>query len=238
MTDHTGEEHERDREQGERRSERELELLAIIEQFVSAHRAGQEPRLSTYLRRYPDYSDELTAYVSAYLADPGVTDGLENSRVPRLPLSAGAQRALDHLFADSAMVQPAGTLQHVAEHSAPYRATPTLAALAQQRGLAPAKLAAAADLAPEVIAWLDTSCLPREAYPPALVARLSGALGVPRAVVLDALASREVKPPSGSAIAPASADGAPAVRTLLTTHTALSPEQRSRWRALLDTTEC
>lgn len=89
---------------------REAELHAIEEQFLSEYRAGVHPRLSTYLRRYPDYSAELAAFIAITFnpdnqsSAPLVVneDEVEDDaqfRDHRAALSSGTRRALEDIFA-------------------------------------------------------------------------------------------------------------------------------------------
>lgn len=71
------------------------ELLRITAEYAAAARAGQAPRISDYVRRYPQYARELIAYAltfSAVAADQPATD-----EHPAAALSPAAQRALAYV---------------------------------------------------------------------------------------------------------------------------------------------
>jgi hypothetical protein len=76
----------------------ELELLAIAEQFATEHAAGANPRLAEYLRRYPEHAAELTAFVTAPLA--------EDARLAGAVLSPGTLRALARIFSSATHGEP------------------------------------------------------------------------------------------------------------------------------------
>lgn len=87
---------------------REAELHAIEEQFLSEHRAGVHPRLSTYLRRYPDYSAELAAFIAITFNPDNQSSATlvvnedevdAQFRDHRAALSSGTRRALEDIFA-------------------------------------------------------------------------------------------------------------------------------------------
>lgn len=106
---------------------RELELRAIEEQFLAEQRAGLDPRLATYLQRYPDYGAELAAFIArTFVPDSQVGGALlfaDESATPsheqRVALSSGTRRALDEIFG-----YDTGTTirdqARVAERHAPY----------------------------------------------------------------------------------------------------------------------
>ncbi|MGZ3674016.1 MAG: hypothetical protein ACXWQR_00685 [Ktedonobacterales bacterium] len=108
---------------------RELELRAIEEQILAEQRAGLNPRLSTYLQRYPDYGSELAAFIAlTFVPDSRVGGALlfadeSASATPlhehRIALSSGTRRALDEIFGcDTGKTMP--DQARVAERHAPY----------------------------------------------------------------------------------------------------------------------
>jgi hypothetical protein len=196
----------------------ELEVLALAEQFAAELRAGRQPRLSAYLERYPQYAAQLTDFVAELLAD-------EPEAAPRsapTSLAPGTVRALDILFAPEATDEQAH-LARVAEQPATYSAGRGLLAAAHAKGISTDALAAATDLSPQLLSLLDTKALAGAEVPPALVARLGGALGLPPTQIKGLLRRAE-----------APALPAEGLRELLTTHPSLRDEQRARWRRALD----
>jgi hypothetical protein len=195
----------------------ELEVLALAEQFAAELRAGRAPRLSAYLERYPQYAAQLTDFAADLLADePEAAPGSAPSA-----LAPGTVRALDILFAAEATDEQAH-LARVAEQPAEYVAGRGLLAAAHAKGISTHALAAATDLSPQLLSLLDTKTVAGTEVPPALVARLGGALGLPPTQVKGLLRQAE-----------APALPAEGLRELLTTHPSLRDEQRARWRRAL-----
>jgi len=195
----------------------ELEVLALAEQFAAELRAGRAPRLSAYLERYPQYAAQLTDFAADLLADePEAAPGSAPSA-----LAPGTVRALDILFAAEATDEQAH-LARVAEQPAEYVAGRGLLAAAHAKGISTHALAAATDLSPQLLSLLDTKTVAGTEVPPALVARLGGALGLPPTQVKGLLRRAE-----------APALPAEGLRELLTTHPSLRDEQRARWRRAL-----
>lgn len=117
----------RDKSQTQMRaSARQAELHALEEQFLSEQRAGSHPRLSTYVRHYPDFGAELAAFIAlAFIPDSqaGVLlladDGDVAPRDLRATLSPGTQRALEEIFGSDEGETISGRSQ-VAERRAGY----------------------------------------------------------------------------------------------------------------------
>ena len=195
----------------------ELEVLALAEQFAAELRAGRAPRLSAYLERYPQYAAQLTDFAADLLADePEAAPGSAPTA-----LAPGTVRALDILFAAEATDEQTH-LARVAEQPAEYVAGRGLLAAAHAKGISTHALAAATDLSPQLLSLLDTKTVTGAEVPPALVARLGGALGLPPTQVKGLLRRAE-----------APALPAEGLRELLTTHPSLRDEQRAHWRRAL-----
>ena len=195
----------------------ELEVLALAEQFAAELRAGRAPHLSAYLERYPQYAAQLTDFAADLLADePEAAPGSAPTA-----LAPGTVRALDILFAAEATDEQTH-LARVAEQPAEYVAGRGLLAAAHAKGISTHALAAATDLSPQLLSLLDTKTVAGTEVPPALVARLGGALGLPPTQVKGLLRRAEAPP--------LPAEG---LRELLTTHPSLRDEQRARWRRAL-----
>ena len=223
---------------------RELELLAVLDHFAHEVDAGAEPRLATYLERYPQFAAELAEFASGYLVDARLPDaesveiaGLEASRVKPGELSAGSRRALASLFPDSAshgyraLSMPSNAvppseesgLRAVAEQPGEYMTSRAgLVALAARRGLSLEELARLTDLPVEALLWLDARNAANA--PDALIERLADALGIEPLAVRTAMSSGGDAMPALSGVELAEA---------LLTHPALAAEQRGRWTNLL-----
>src|SRR5215831_10291006 len=71
---------------------REEEIMRITAQFVAEQEAGLHPRLEDYARRYPQYVDEITDFVTYYYA---MEVGLPTDTTSVPSLSAGSRAALN-----------------------------------------------------------------------------------------------------------------------------------------------
>src|SRR5581483_4232343 len=69
----------------------EEEIMRITAEFVAEQEAGRRPRLEEYVRRYPQYVDEITDFVTYYYA---VEVGLPTDTTSVPSLSAGSRAAL------------------------------------------------------------------------------------------------------------------------------------------------
>jgi hypothetical protein len=79
----------------------DLEVLAITEEYVAAYRAGQRPRLSDFVVRYPAHAVALADFAAHFLPDEAQGEAeppAEDEPASARPLSAGTRRALDALF--------------------------------------------------------------------------------------------------------------------------------------------
>ncbi|HEX8732594.1 MAG TPA: hypothetical protein VF725_11115 [Ktedonobacterales bacterium] len=99
----------------------DLDALAVQERFLEEWRAGKRPRLSAYLRRYPQHAAALAALVAALPPDTlagTAQEPLAESFPERLWTGAGVARALAEIFGP----EPAGhEAPRVAEERAPYQ---------------------------------------------------------------------------------------------------------------------
>jgi len=87
------------------RDERALDVraLAIQQQLLDQWSAGQRPRLSAYVRRYPEYAGMLADFFATMPpeAQPVAAEALTASFPERLWTGVGVGRALGKIFAAS-----------------------------------------------------------------------------------------------------------------------------------------
>lgn len=181
-------------------SERELELFAIEEQFAGACRSGARPRLTTYLRRYPQYADELIAFASAFLPESALhpEDTGSAHEKPEAPaLSPGTRRALDAIFASMNTLTQADGLLLVAEQRTAYTTAQQaqqaqsvgLAALAHAQGISLDELAHTLGLSADELAELArVAAQTPDELSQSMVHRLAKALGVSDEEAIQSLA--------------------------------------------------
>lgn len=198
---------------------REEAVMRITAQFVAEQEAGQRPRLEEYARRYPQYVDEITDFVTYYYA---VETGLPADTASMPSLSPSSRAALDRAW------ERVGALP-VTEASA-------LSALARRQRCSLSQLASALDLSVDIVEQLarrqlDPATLPRE-----LLQRLASVLAQSISVVRQALGILD--PPSTSTLAEARAtyNLAPrqSFRAAILASSLLSVEQKVLWQAALE----
>lgn len=187
-----------------------IELLALEEQFVAAHRVGHPARLADYIRRYLAYASELTEFAARFLSAPEEASGEEETDTgsEQERLSPGAARARDALFGGRrraeggpAEVDEETSMRLVAEAPIPYGAPSDgppdgLLALARRRGLSLRELARRAELTPDLLRWMDAAGFDDTEMPEPLVEDLAAALGATRLEVVRALGPKSDAPRS------------------------------------------
>ncbi|HEU5383954.1 MAG TPA: hypothetical protein VFV38_51830 [Ktedonobacteraceae bacterium] len=198
---------------------REEAVMRITAQFVAEQEAGQRPRLEEYARRYPQYVDEITDFVTYYYA---VETGLPADTASMPSLSPSSRAALDRAW------ERVGALP-VTEASA-------LSALARRQRCSLSQLASALDLSVDIVEQLarrqfDPATLPRE-----LLQRLASVLAQSISVVRQALGILD--PPSTSTLAEARATynltSRQSFRAAILASSLLSGEQKVLWQAALE----
>lgn len=220
---------------------RELELLAVLDRFAREVEDGTEPRLSTYLRTYPQFAAELTDFASGYVVDAqlaavaAAADAGEVRSGQAHELSAGSRRALAALFPEVAsggqhapakappahLMGETGGLRLVAERRGDYTASRQgLVGLAAQHGVSLDQLAALVDLPVDALLWLDAQGM--ESLPNAAQEFIAGALDIGLDAVKDAALTRGAPSPSATELAGG-----------LLAQPGLTAEQRKHWAKLL-----
>lgn len=202
---------------------REQEVMRITAQFVAEQEAGLHPRLEHYVRKYPQYIDEITDFVTYYYA---MEVGLPTDTTSVPSLSAGSRAALKLAWERINTPLPAEAV--------------TLALLAQRQRCSFLRLAALLDLSTDIVErlaerQLDTTTVPRE-----VLQRLAGALGQSLSVVRQALGLPDVSATPVVAetrapyAVPSPRPDLPSFRATLLASQQLSRAQKKRWLALLE----
>ncbi len=96
-----------------------LDAMAVVDAFAEAWERGEVPRLSEWLRRYPEHAEALADYAAAFLSEQGTNSedaGTEEG------LSQGTQRALDMIARAGFSGWPPHQLPRVAEAPSGYEA--------------------------------------------------------------------------------------------------------------------
>ncbi len=129
----------------------EEDVLHITAQYVAEVQAGQQPRLSDYLVRYPHYADAITDFVTYYHA---VEEDLPVEYLsPRQdsPFTAASVGELPQLSETSrAALQRAW--KHIEQHERmPTNLDTTLLTIASKQGLSMSQLAAKIGLSSDIV---------------------------------------------------------------------------------------
>jgi hypothetical protein len=154
---------------------REEEIMRITAQFVAEQEAGQRPRLEDYARRYPQYVDEITDFVTYYYA---MEAGLPTDTASVPSLSAGSRAALELAWERIDTPFASSTL--------------TLATLARRKHYSLARLASILNLSVDLVEQLARRQLDPATLPGELLQRLARALSQSLGVVRQALGLPEM----------------------------------------------
>jgi len=199
----------------------EEEIMRITAEFVAEQEAGRRPRLEEYVRRYPQYVDEIADFVTYYYA---VEAGLPTDTTSVPSLSAGSRAALD--LAWERVTEP------LAENSL------TVATLARRRRYTLTRLAVVLDLSEDIVTQLARRQIEPETIPHEVLLRMSRALSQSMNIVRQALGLPEL--PSTPFLAEGRAvyhSGLPSFREALFASQQLSAAQKERWQAVLASEE-
>lgn len=200
----------------------EEEIMRIIAQFVAEQEAGRRPRLEEYVRRYPQYVDEIADFVTYYYA---VEAGLPTDTTSVPSLTAGSRAALDLAWGRVNTPLPGESV--------------TLAGLAARQRYSLARLATVLDLSVDIVERLaggqiDPNTIPRE-----VLLRLTRVLSQSIGMVRQALGLFDV--PSTPMLAEERASYAlspqsslPSFREAIAASSQLSLTQKKNWQALLE----
>ncbi len=196
-------------------------LWLITEQFVAALEAGQQPRLTDYVRRYPQYAHELVDFVTYY---HGMEASLPQRSTALLEAHVDWQLALDQAW-EKVTASPFDE--------------PPLLALARQRGCPLPQLATALNLSMDIIVQLVYGQFDPATLPAELLQRLAHVLAQSLNQVGEALgASGPAKP---HLLAEERSDyllpPLPTFRQTLLDSEELSSAQRTHWLEILDRTK-
>lgn len=201
---------------------REREIKRITAQFVAEQEEGLQPRLEDYARKYPQYVDEITDFVTYYYA---MEVGLPTDTTSVPSLSAGSRAALKLAWERVNTPLPAEAV--------------TLEMLARRQRYSFTRLATLLDLSVDIVEQLAGCQLDPCTIPHEILLRLTGVLGQPPGVVRRALGLPEIS--STPAVAEARAsyvvspqNGLPSFRAVLTASEQLASAQKNRWLTLLD----
>lgn len=198
---------------------REETLMRITAQFVAEQESGQSPRLEDYARRYPQYVDEITDFVTYYYA---VEAGLPTDTTSVPSLSPSSLAALGRAW-ERVDALPAS------ESSA-------LSALARRKRYTLTQLADTLDLSVDLVEQLARRQLDPATLPYELLQRLAYALVQSISVVRQALGI--IEPPATPILAethgPYNLPPRQSFRAAVEASPQLSAAQKNLWQMILE----
>ncbi len=152
--------------------EQEEDVLRITARYVEEVRAGHQPRLSDYLARYPQYSDEIADFVTYYHAvEAGLPEESVGASLPGiLPnLSADFRIAMDSAWN---RIEPSvGT--------SPTNPITTLLITADKQRLSLPQLATKLGLSEDIVTKLEQHGIAASTIPREVVRRMAAVLQQP-----------------------------------------------------------
>ncbi len=158
------------------------ELLRITAEYAAAARAGEAPRISDYVRRYPQYARELIAYALTFSAVAADQPGSDER--PAAALSPAAQRALAFV-----REQRADYVAAASPASAPAEPIDSLLKRGLGVGYPPPRLFSELGISADLGAKLEARMIAAASIPRTLVERLARALQTSAEAIQAYLAS-------------------------------------------------
>lgn len=201
---------------------REEEIMRITAQFVAEEEAGQRPRLEEYVKRYPQYVDEIADFVTYYYA---MEAGLPTDTTSVPTLTAGSRAALDLAWSKVHTPLPAEAV--------------TLAALARRQDYSLSRLAALLDLSADIVEQLAGCQLNPITLPRELLQRMARVLSQSTSVVrqslgLPDLPTTPVLAEERATYSVSSSTARPSFREAVATSSQLSVAQKKSWEKILE----
>ncbi|HEX6796711.1 MAG TPA: hypothetical protein VF116_03230 [Ktedonobacterales bacterium] len=164
------------------------ELLRITAEYADAARSGATPRISDYVRRYPQYARELVAYAlsfSAVYADQPAPD-----ERPATSLSPAAQKALAYIRERAAAYETASAVSPAdAQGQAQSEEIESFFRRGVALGYPPARLFTELGVSADLGAKLEARMIAAATIPRTLVERLARVLQTSAEAVQAYLAS-------------------------------------------------
>ncbi len=156
--------------------EREEAVLHITAEYVAEMQAGNAPRLSDYLARYPQYADEIAEFVTYYHA---VEVDLPGESLVMPPLSERSTVAVERAWE---RIQEPVEAQFITP-SASTNPFTTLLAITNRRHLSLTELAVKSGLSQDIIEQLERRTIATWTLPRELLKRFATILQQPPDVI-------------------------------------------------------
>ncbi len=224
--------------------QQEEDVLYITAQYVAEVQAGQQPRLSDYLVRYPHYADAITDFVTYYHAvEEDLPVGYLSPRQD-FPISASSVGELPQL-SETSRAALHQAWKHIEQHErVPINLDKTLLSRANKQGLSMLQLAAEIGLSVDIVKKLagtrlliDPATIPQEVF-----IRLTHVLHTPLSAIQTSM-RRSSQGADRLQIAEAhtsyhtkqqQASHVQSFREAIEQSALLSSEQKAAWRDILD----
>jgi len=224
--------------------QQEEDVLYITAQYVAEVQAGQQPRLSDYLVRYPHYADAITDFVTYYHAvEEDLPVGYLSPRQD-FPISASSVGELPQL-SETSRAALHQAWKHIEQHErVPINLDKTLLSIANKQGLSMLQLAAEIGLSVDIVKKLagtrlliDPATIPQEVlirlthvlHTPLTAIQTSmrrSSQGADRLQIAEAHTSYHTKQQQASHVQ--------SFREAIEQSALLSSEQKAAWRDILD----
>jgi hypothetical protein len=209
--------------------EREEAILRITAQYVEEVKGGHQPRLSTYIMRYPQYAAEISDFVAYYHAFEA-----DLPAEPDIPpeLTESFHIAKDYAWQRVLQSEKIAT-----------KKLSTLFITTHGQRLTLTQVAAKLNVSEDIVEKLEQHAIKASTIPRELVHRLSETLQQPIRAIQAYLETGNGRIHQGQQVAEANAlyhvnehpaTQAQSFREAIEASEALSPEQKSTWHHILD----
>jgi hypothetical protein len=209
--------------------EREEAILRITAQYVEEVKAGHQPKLSTYITRYPQYAVEISDFVAYYHAFEA-----DLPAEPDIPpeLTEGFHIAKEYAWQRVLRTESTST-----------KKLTTLLTTVNDQRLSLSQVASKLNVSEDIVEKLEQHAIKASTIPRELVHRLSETLQQPIRAIQAYLETGNGRIHQGQQVAEANAlyhvnehpaTHAQSFREAIEASEALTPEQKSTWQHILD----
>lgn len=209
--------------------EGEEAVLRITAQYVEEVKAGRQPRLSTYIARYPQYAAEISDFVAYYHAF--------EADLPAEP------ETLPELTEEFRIAKEYAWQRVLRTESTSTKKLTTLLTTANDQRLSLSQVASKLNVSEDIVAKLEHRTLKASTIPHELVNRLAKILQQPLRAIQAYLEAGNGRSLQGQQVAEANAlyhvnehpaTPAQSFREAIEASEALTSEQKSTWQHILD----
>ncbi len=209
--------------------EREEAVLRITAQYVEEVKAGHQPRLSTYIARYPQYAAEISDFVAYYHAF--------EADLPAEP------ETLPELTEEFRIAKEYAWQRVLRTESTSTKKLTTLLTTVNDQRLSLSQVASKLNVSEDIVAKLEHHTIKASTIPREIVNRLAKILQQPLRAIQAYLETGNGRSLQGQQVAEANAlyhvneqlaTPAQSFREAIEASEALTSEQKSTWQHILD----